>query len=162
MVAEKPEGKRVSASAMTTVRLMMPADANIVGNVFGGAIMRYMDEIAAVVAFKHARKLVVTASIDRMNFWRPVYVGNLLILKCSVNYVGRTSMEVGVRIEAEDLLKQTVTYTGSCYLTYVALDQQTWRPTPIAPLIPRTEAQKRRFREALHRRRRRDSERQAR
>ncbi len=158
MATEKPEGKPVSASAMTTVRLMMPADANIVGNVFGGAIMRYMDEIAAVVAFKHARKLVVTASIDRMNFWRPVYVGNLLILKCSVNYVGRTSMEVGVRIEAEDLLKRTVAYTGSCYLTYVALDEG-GRPTPIPSVIPRTKAQKRRFKQAVERRRRREAER---
>ena len=158
MVVEKVPGKPVSASAMTTVRLMMPADANVVGNVFGGAIMKYMDEIAAVVAFKHARTLVVTASIDRMNFWRPVYVGNLLILKCSVNYVGRTSMEVGVRIEAEDLLKRTVAYTGSCYLTYVALDKS-GRPTPVAPVIPRTAAQKRRFRDAMARRKLREAER---
>ena len=158
MPTEKLDGKPVSASAMTTVRLMMPADANIVGNVFGGAIMRYMDEIAAVVAFKHARRLVVTASIDSMSFYRPVYVGNLLILKCSVNYVGRTSMEVGVRLEAEDLLKKTVTYTGSCYLTYVALDEN-GHPTPIPPVIPRTSAQKRRFKEAMLRRRRREAQR---
>jgi acyl-CoA hydrolase len=158
MPKEKLEGKPVSASAMTTVRLMMPADANIVGNVFGGAIMRYMDEIAAVVAFKHARRLVVTASIDSMSFYRPVYVGNLLILKCSVNYVGRTSMEVGVRLEAEDLLKKTVTYTGSCYLTYVALDEN-GHPTTIPPVIPRTSAQKRRFKEAMLRRRRREAQR---
>lgn len=157
MAPEKLEDKPVSASAMTTVRLMMPADANIVGNVFGGAIMRYMDEIAAVVAFKHARRLVVTASIDRMNFWRPVHVGNLLVLKCSVNYVGRTSMEVGVRIEAEDLLKKIVAYTGSCYLTYVALDEN-GRPTPIPSVLPRTKAQKRRFKEAMERRRRREAE----
>jgi len=83
---------------MTTARLMMPTDANVLGNVFGGAIMRYMDEIAAIVAWRHAGRNVVTASIDRMNFWAPVYVGNVLILKAAVNYVGTTSMEIGVRI----------------------------------------------------------------
>ena len=107
---------------MTTVRLMMPTDGNILGNVFGGAIMRYMDEVAGIVAFHHARKNVVTASIDRMDFYAPVYVGNLLILKAAVNYVGKTSMEVGVRIEAEDPLTGTTAHTGSCYLTFVALD----------------------------------------
>src|SRR5713101_5444759 len=99
---EKVPAKTVSESALTTVRLMMPTDANVLGNVFGGAIMRYMDEVAAIVAWRHAGRNCVTASIDRMNFYAPVYVGNILILKGSVNYVGRTSMEVGVRIEAQD------------------------------------------------------------
>src|ERR1700740_2362567 len=100
----KQGGRHVSVSQMTTVRLMMPTDGNIIGNVFGGAIMRYMDEVAGIVAFHHARKNVVTASIDRMDFYAPVYVGNLLILKAAVNYVGDTSMEIGVRIEAADPL----------------------------------------------------------
>ncbi len=160
MPAGKTAGRPVSESAMTTVRLMMPTDANVVGNVFGGAIMRYMDEIAAIVAFRHARRLVVTASIDRMNFYRPVYVGNLLMLKCAVNYVGRTSMEVGVRIESEDLLKGDTTHTGSCYLTYVAIDEN-GRPVPIPPVIPHTRDEKRRFRAAEARRRRREAERRS-
>ena len=120
-------GRHVSVSKMTTVRLMMPTDGNILGNVFGGAIMRYMDEVAGIVAFHHARKMVVTASIDRMDFYAPVYVGNLLVLKAAVNYVGRTSMEIGVRIEAEDALTGTTTHTGSCYLTFVALGERSKR-----------------------------------
>jgi acyl-CoA hydrolase len=137
---------------------MMPSDANIRGNVFGGSIMKYMDEVAAIVAFKHARKNVVTASIDRMNFYAPVFIGNLLVLKAAVNYVGRTSMEVGVRIEAEDLPKGTVTHTGSCYLTYVALDKN-GKPSSVPPLIPKTQDEKRRYKQAVARRKLREQER---
>jgi acyl-CoA hydrolase len=142
---------------MTTARLMMPMDANVMGNVFGGAIMRYMDEIAGIVAWRHAGKNVVTASIDRMNFWAPVYVGNLLILKASVNYVGTTSMEIGVRMEAHDPSTQQGTHTGSCYLTFVALDEK-GRPAQIPPLIAITPEERRRFKEALTRRKLREAE----
>jgi len=154
---EKPRGKRPSESEMTTARLMMPTDANVLGNVFGGAIMKYMDEIAAIVAWRHAGKNVVTASIDRMNFYAPVYVGNLLILKASVNYVGKTSMEIGVRLEAQDPTTRKGTHTGSCYLTYVALDEK-GKPTPIPPLIVATPNERRRFNEALARRKLREAE----
>ena len=135
----------------------MPTDANVLGNVFGGSIMKYMDEIAAIVAWRHAGKNVVTASIDRMNFFAPVYVGNLLILKASVNYVGTTSMEIGVRIEAQDPSTRKGTHTSSCYLTYVALDEK-GRPTPIPPLIRTSPPEKRRFKEAQARRRIREAE----
>jgi acyl-CoA hydrolase len=148
-------GKHVSASEMTTVRLMMPTDGNVLGNVFGGAIMRYMDEVAGIVAFHHARKNVVTASIDRMDFYAPVYVGNLLILKAAINFVGKSSMEVGVRIEAEDPLTGATAHTGSCYLTFVALDGD-GKPSPVEPVIPVTVDEKRRFREALARRKLRE------
>ena len=150
-------GKKTSESEITTARLMMPTDANVLGNVFGGAIMKYMDEVAAIVAWRHAGKNVVTASIDRMNFYAPVYVGNLLILKAAVNYVGTTSMEIGVRIEAQDPSTRKGAHTGSCYLTYVALNEK-GRPTPIPPLIPSTAAEKRRFRQALARRKLREAE----
>ena len=150
-------GKKPSESEMTTARLMMPTDANVMGNVFGGAIMRYMDEIAAIVAWRHAGTNVVTASIDRMNFYAPVYVGNLLVLKAAVNYVGTTSMEIGVRIEAMDPSTRKATHTGSCYLTYVALDSK-GRPTPIPPLVVSTPEEKRRFKEALTRRKLREAE----
>lgn len=142
---------------MSTARLMMPMDANVLGNVFGGAIMRYMDEIAAVVAWKHAGSNCVTASIDRMNFYAPVYVGNVLILRASVNYVGTTSMEIGVRIEAHDARTGKETHTGSCYLTYVALDKN-GRPTPIPKLILTTQDEKKRFNDALARRKLREAE----
>lgn len=141
---------------MTTARLMMPTDANVMGNVFGGSIMKYMDEIAAIVAWRHAGTNVVTASIDRMNFYAPVYVGNLLVLKAAVNYVGTTSMEIGVRIEAMDPSSRKGAHTGSCYLTYVALDAK-GRPTAISPLIVTTSEEKRRFKEALTRRRLRET-----
>ena len=153
----KPPAKRPSESEMTTARLMMPTDANVLGNVFGGAIMRYMDEIAAIVAWRHAGRNVVTASIDRMNFWAPVYVGNVLILKAAVNYVGTTSMEIGVRIEAQDPTSRKGTHTGSCYLTYVALDEK-GKPCPIPRLILTTPDEKRRFKEALARRKLREAE----
>ena len=150
-------GKKPSESELTTARLMMPTDANVLGNVFGGSIMKYMDEVAAIVAWRHAGKNVVTASIDRMNFFAPAYVGNLLVLKASVNYVGRTSMEIGVRIEAQDPSTGRGTHTGSCYLTYVALDAK-GRPAPIPPLIVTTASERRRFREARARRRIREAE----
>lgn len=138
----------------------MPTDANVLGNVFGGAIMRYMDEVAAIVAWRHAGKNVVTASIDRMNFYAPVFVGNLLIMKASVNYVGTTSMEIGVRIEAQDPTTRKGTHTGSCYLTYVALNEK-GKPTPIPPLIITTSEERRRFKQALARRKLREAENEA-
>lgn len=150
-------GKKVSESALVTTRLMMPTDANVLGNVFGGTIMKYIDEVAAIVAFRHARKNVVTASIDRMNFWAPVYVGNLLILKASVNLVGKTSMEVGVRVEAEDLISGKLTHTSSCYLTYVALDGE-GKPSTIPPVVPDAADERRRFEQAMARRKIREAE----
>ena len=153
----KLQGRRVSESEMTTARLMMPTDANVLGNVFGGSIMKYMDEIAAIVAWRHAGTNVVTASIDRMNFYAPVYVGNLLVLKAAVNFVGTTSMEIGVRIEAVDPSTRKGTHTGSCYLTYVALNSK-GRPTPVPPLVATTPEEKRRLKEGLTRRKLREAE----
>jgi acyl-CoA hydrolase len=153
----KLKGKKPSESEISTARLMMPTDANVLGNVFGGAIMRYMDEVAAIVAWRHAGKNVVTASIDRMNFYAPVFVGNLLIMKAAVNYVGTTSMEIGVRIEAQDPTTRMGTHTGSCYLTYVALNDR-GKPTPIPPLVLSTPEERRRFKEALARRKLREAE----
>ena len=136
------EGKSASESSVITTRLMMPTDANISGNVFGGAIMRYVDEVAAMVAFRHARRNAVTASIERMEFFAPVYIGNVLVLKAAVNYVGRTSMEVGVRVEAEDHLSGKSVHTGSCYLPYVALDEK-GRPAQVPPLALGTDDERR-------------------
>jgi len=130
---------------------MLPSDANPMGNVHGGTILKLVDMAAAAAALRHARKNVVTVSIDRMDFIQPVYVGNLLTLKASVNYVGTTSMEVGVRVEAEDLRTGNVTHTNSSYLAYVALDDQ-GRPTIVPEVIPRTSDEKRRWREGKKRR----------
>jgi acyl-CoA hydrolase len=129
-------------------------DANVSGNVFGGTILRLIDEIASIVAFRHARSNVVTASIDRMDFLAPVYIGDLLRLIASINYVHRTSMEIGVRVEAENPLTGQIRHTGTCYLTCVALDRN-GRPTAVPPLIVGTEEEKRRWAEAEVRRQRR-------
>jgi acyl-CoA hydrolase len=133
---------------------MMPQDANFQGNIHGGAIMKLVDEIAAAVAAIHSRKECVTASIDQMNFYEPVYIGHLLTLKASVNYVGHTSMEVGVRIEARDPKTGNTVHTGSSYLTFVALDENR-KPAEVADVIPENEVDKRRYTEAKERRARR-------
>ncbi len=143
--------KTPSESATTMVRVMMPMDANLSGNVFGGTILRLIDETASIVAFKHARSNVVTASIDRMDFYSPVYIGDLLRLNASINYVHRTSMEIGVRVEAENPLTGEVRHTGTCFLTCVALDKN-GKPTPVPRLVPETEEEKRRWAEAESRR----------
>ena len=117
--------------------MMLPTNANPFGHIHGGDIMKYIDDAAGVVAMKHARTTVVTASIDRLDFHRPVHIGNLLILKASLNSTGRTSMEIGVRVEAEDLLKGEVTHIASAYLTFVALDDNN-RPTPVPSYNPET------------------------
>jgi len=137
---------------------MLPVDANPMGNVHGGTILKLVDTAAAVAALRHARTNIVSASIDRMDFYRPVYVGDLLILKACVNYVGRTSIEVGVRIEAENLKTGKVTHTGSSYVTYVALDEK-GKPTPVPQAIPETAEEKRRWREGKERREQRLKER---
>lgn len=118
-----------------TSRQTMPADANPAGSVYGGSIMKYLDEVAAAVCLRHARTKVVTASIERMDFDEPVLVGDLLILKAALIYCGRSSMIVGVRVEAENLLTGRVVKTGSCYLTFVALNDR-GRPVPVAPVEP--------------------------
>jgi acyl-CoA hydrolase len=143
--------KPVSVSKSIISMQMLPVDANPMGNVHGGTILKLVDLAAAVSALRHARTTVVTASIDRMDFYHPVYVGNLVSLKASVNYAGTTSMEVGVRIEAEDLKSGKITHTGSSYLTYVAIDDN-GNPVDIPDVVPETSEEKRRWREGKIRR----------
>jgi len=145
------QAKTPSASTTTIAKIMMPMDANVAGNVFGGTILRLIDEVASIVAFKHARSNVVTASIDRVDFLAPVFIGDLLRLIVSINYVHRTSMEIGVRVEAENPLTGQVRHTGTCYLTCVALDRNS-RPFAVPPLIPETDEERRRWTEAQMRR----------
>jgi len=129
----------------------MPMDANNSGNVFGGAILRLIDEVGSVVALKHARTNVVTASVDRMDFYSPVYIGDMLRLNASINFVHRTSMEVGVRVEAENPFTGEVRHTGTCFLTYVGLDQKR-KPTLVPALKLESDEDKRRWVEAQERR----------
>lgn len=113
--------------------LVMPADTNPAGNVHGGVIMKHIDNTAGIVAYRHARANVVTASIDRLDFHNPAFVGELLTLKAGLNYVGRSSMEIGVRVEAENLLSGEVRHIASAYLTFVSLDEN-HRPKEVPPL----------------------------
>ena len=145
------DGRPVSESRATMTELMTPQHANTLGNVFGGVVMSLMDRVAAVAAQRHARQPVVTVAVDSLTFLEPIHVGELVSAFASVNYVGRTSMEVGVRIEAEDLLTGAKRHTNSSYLTFVAVDEA-GRPTPVGPVVPRTDAEKRRYRAAERRR----------
>ena len=145
------EGKRVQDSSVVMAQMMIPQDANPAGNVHGGVVVKLIDEAAGVVASRHARSNVVTASIDRMEFHTPVFVGDLLIVTAGLNLVGRTSMEIGVRVEAENLITGEVRHAATAYLTYVALDTQ-GRPRTVPPLILETEEEKRRNQEAARRR----------
>jgi acyl-CoA hydrolase len=145
------EGKRVRDSSVITAQMMIPQDANPAGNVHGGVVVKIIDEAAGVVAARHARTNVVTASIDRMDFHTPVLVGDLLFFKASLNYVGRTSMEIGVRVEAENLMTGEVRHAGSAYLTFVAIDRE-GKPVPIPPLIIETDEDRRRNSDARARR----------
>jgi acyl-CoA hydrolase len=145
------EGKPVRESQSEYSELALPNDANGLGNVLGGKVMHLVDLAGAMAAMRHARCPVVTASIDYMNFLHPVRIGQLIILRSSVNRVFRTSMEVGVKVWVEDLLKGDRQHTSSAYLTFVAIDAKGNR-VPVAPVIPETAEEKRRYAEALERR----------
>jgi acyl-CoA hydrolase len=153
------EPKPVTASQAVLVRWMSISDANSVGFVHGGIVMKLCDEAAGIAAVKHSRLRVVTAAIDRMTFLHPVHVGELLTCMASVNAVWRTSMEVGVRVEAENPRTGDKRHTSTAYLTMVALDDD-GQPAPVPALVAESEAEQRRMREAELRRRNRLSERQ--
>lgn len=145
------EKKRVSDSAVVIAQHMNPSDANPAGNVHGGVIMKLIDTAAGVVATRHSRSNVVTASIDRLDFHHPVYIGDLVFFKASINYAGKTSMEIGVRVEAENSKTGEVRHTASAYLTFVALDNE-GKPKIVPELILETDEEKIRFEEAKKRR----------
>ncbi len=144
------KNKPVKDSQVVMHQMVLPNDANVIGNVLGGRVMHLMDICAAMTAVKHARKQVVTASIDRMDFLAPSKVGDILILKSSVNFCGDTSMEVGVRIHSEDRLTGVVNHTATAYLTFVAIDKK-GDSIQIPQVIPETLEEKRRFNEGTER-----------
>jgi acyl-CoA hydrolase len=145
------DGRPVQESVSEYSEVALPIDANPLGNLLGGRIMHLADMAAAISAMRHARTPVVTASIDHMNFLHPVRIGQLVVLRSSVNRVFRTSMEVGVKVWVEDLTSGAVQHTSSAYLTFVALDRE-GRCMPVAPVIAQSEAERRRFEEAGQRR----------
>ena len=136
---------------MTLSQLMELRHANLLGNVHGGEVMKLIDSAAGIAASRHAGGVTVTVSLDQMSFLHPVSVGNVVFVHATVNDVGRTSMEVGVRVEAEDLVSGHRTHTSSAYLVFVAVDEH-GKPREVAPLLPETDLERRRQDEARIRR----------
>ena len=145
------DSRQPSESSSLITRWMGIQDANTAGNVHGGTIMRMCDEVAGLAAIRHSGGRVVTAGMDRMTFQHPVLVGMILTVRGMVNAAWRTSMEVGVRVEAENVHSGEITHTSTAYLTMVALDDN-GQPTSVPPVDAQTDDEKRRLREAEHRR----------
>lgn len=145
------EGRPVSMSRVEMGHLLLPNEANPLGTVHGGIIMRLADEAGGVAAIRHAQRYCVTAAIDSMSFLAPARVGDLIILKASVNFVGATSIEAGVRVETEDLVTGRRTHISSAYIVYVALGSD-GKSCRVPPLIAETAEDRRRMAEATNRR----------
>lgn len=145
------KGKTVKETSVVMSLVVMPQDANVIGNVHGGVIMKHIDTATGVVAARHSRCTVVTASIDRLDFHNPAFIGELLTLKASLNLAGKTSMEIGVRVEAENTQTGDIRNIASAYLTFVALDEKR-QPQEVPPLILEDPDEKRRNQAAIKRR----------
>jgi acyl-CoA hydrolase len=143
--------RTVSDSRSEMTELILPNDTNTLGNLLGGRLMHFIDLVAAMAAYRHARTHVVTASIDHIDFIAPVHVGDLLILKSTLNRAFRTSMEVGVKVWVENTIAGISHHVASAYLTFVAIDSQ-GRRVPVQPLVPQTEEERRRYEDAGRRR----------
>lgn len=149
--------RTVAESQSERTEIVFPADSNALGNLFGGRLMQYIDLVGAMAASRHARAITVTASMDHLDFLAPVKVGELLILKASVNRAFRTSMEVGVRVMVEDVREQKLRHVSSAYLTFVAVDGLGQRVL-VPQVLPETAHQKRRYEDAGRRREMRSGE----
>ena len=142
--------KTVKDTHVIMHELILPNDTNLLGNVLGGRVMHLMDMCAAMSAYKHARTAVVTASVDQMDFLAPAKMGDIMILKSSVNYTGKSSMEIGVRIESENPKTGAMYHTSSAYLTFVSLNDN-GKPQGVPMVTPETDVEKRRFDEGEQR-----------
>lgn len=151
MTDSLPAPKKPADSVAVVSELMMPHQVNNLGHVFGGELLSMVDRAAAVAAMRHARCPTVTVSIDRVDFVEPIYTGELVTCTARVNFVGRTSMEIGVRVEAENLLSGKKRHTNTCLLTFVAIDAN-HRPCPVSPLDLSDPEDERRSREGRRRR----------
>jgi len=151
-MSNKPlQGKPARDSTVTMTEIVLPGHANALGTIFGGQVMSWIDIAAAIAAGRHARKVVVTASIDALHFVAPIKVGHVVHIRAMVNYSSRTSMEVGVRVDSENPVTGEVHHTAKAYLTFVALNEH-GRPTPVPPVLVETPDEKRRFDQARLRR----------
>lgn len=145
------QAKTVAASRVVMTQLVLPSHTNSLGSIFGGTVMSWIDIAAAIAAQRHSGKEVVTASMDQLSFIAPVYKGWVVNLVASVNFVSRTSMEVGVRVDAENPRTGELFHTATAYMTFVALGSD-GKPSPVPPLELQSEEEKRRNREAKKRR----------
>ncbi len=150
--AEKLHGKPPGASRTEMVEVVLPNDANLLGNILGGRVMHLIDITGAIAAHRHANSHVVTASVDYIDFRNPIKVGDLVLLRSEVNRVFRTSIEVGVEVFSENVVTGKRTHTSSAYVTYVAIDENN-QPHTVPPVLPRTPAERHRYRQAGIRRR---------
>jgi acyl-CoA hydrolase len=151
--------KTVKNSQIEKIELVLPNDTNMLGYLLGGRLMHWMDIAAALAASRHCNNVAVTAAVDNMDFHQPIHLGNIVRLKASVNRAFNTSMEVGVRVEVEDIKTGNISHSHSAYLTFVSINDETKKPMKVPPIIPETEEEKRRFQQALQRREQRLSER---
>jgi acyl-CoA hydrolase len=145
------DGKPVQASHSDLSELALPNDANSLGTLLGGKIMHLVDIAGALAAVRHSRHFVVTASFDHMDFLEPVFIGELVVLRAAVNRAFRTSMEVGVKVSAENRQSGDVRHVASAYLTFVAVDKER-KPQQVPPAVPETDDEKRRYEQAGERR----------
>lgn len=143
--------KKVSDSIVTMTELVLPNHTNQLGNLLGGQLMHWIDICAALAAAKHSQRICVTASVDKIDFHHPVRLGNVVTITASVNRAFKTSMEVGVKVFAENFAEGTHIHTNSAYLTFVSVDENI-RPVATIEIVPETKDEKRRFEEALQRR----------
>lgn len=150
----KPAAKGADESRVEMLEVVLPNDANILGNILGGKVMHLIDLAGAIAAHRHSRSMLVTVSVDNLEFRHPIRVGQLILLRAHVTRVFHTSVEVAVKVFLEDYLTGERRQTSSAFVTYVAVDEQ-GRPRPIPPVIPRSAEEKRDYREALIRRRHR-------
>ncbi len=145
------DGRPVHVSQVVMTELVLPNDTNQLGNLLGGRLMHWIDIAAALAAMRHSNRVCVTASVDGMSFHAPIRLGNIVILKASVNRVFRTSLEVGVRVEMEDPINGTCVHANTAYLTFVGIDGH-GKPLPIVPVAPETADEHRRYEAAALRR----------
>jgi acyl-CoA hydrolase len=157
-----PDGRKVSESATEMTQLVLPQHANVHGSVLGGTVMHWVDLAAAIVANRHSRRPVVTAAFDEMAFLAPIEVGQVALLRARLTLVDRSSMEIRVDVQSEDMLSGERRKTGTAFVTFVALDPVTHRPSAVPPLVLESEDDRAEHVRALERRRLRLERRKAR
>jgi len=151
MQSQPMNGKTVDETAFTLSQFSQPEHSNSLGNVHGGVVLKLCDECGGIIASRHARRPAVTVTVDRVTFHKPVMVGRLILVHGRITWVGRTSVEVELRVETENLHTGEITHTNSAFFVYVALDDDR-RPTPVPPLQLRTDEERQRFEEGAQRR----------